>query len=166
MLTDDLLEIAKDKIGYTELANTIALEELKHRKMPSQEIAQYEPLDRKINAHTKENCLIDLEFPKKLLYFFVLWFPKARQLYSPNFMQNGYILKSDQSNYYSVLGFISIVTTLIIIHNLYYNSTVAFLVMWIALFLLSYLFDVYSNRQRQIRNIQKAVDSDEIPWGF
>jgi hypothetical protein len=166
MLTEDLLEIAKDKVGYTELANTVALEELKRRKVASEEIAKYEPLARKINAPTRENCLVDLEFPKKLFYFYVLWFPKARHFYSPNFMQNGYILKSNQSNYYSVLGFISIIATFIIVGSLYYNSIVAFLAVWITLFFLSYLFDVYFNRQRQMRNIQKAVDSGEIPWGF
>jgi len=166
MLTKDLLEIAKDKTGYSELASTVALEELKRRKVSSEKIAKYEPVARKINAPTKENCLVDLEFPKKLLYFYVLWFPKVRHFYSPNFMQKGYILKSNQSNYYSVLGFISIIATIIIVVSLYYNSIVAFLVVWIALFLLSYLFDVYFNRQRQMRNIQKAVDSGEIPWGF
>ena len=165
-LTEDLLEIAKDKVGYTELANAVALEELKRRNVTAEEIDKYEPLAREIDAATKENCVIDLELTKKLLYFYVLWFPKARYFYSPNFMQNGYILKSDQSNYYSVLGFISIVATFVIVDSTNYNSSLAFFLIWIALFLLSYLFDIYFNRQRQIRNIQKAVDSGEIPWGF
>ena len=166
MLTEELLEIAKDKIGYTELANTVALGELKRRKVSSEEITKYESSAHKINAPTRENSLVDLEFSKKLLYFYVLWFPKARHFYAPNFMQNGYILKKDQSNYYSVLGFISIVATFVSVDGLYFNSIIAFWVVWTVFFLLSYLFDVYFNRQRQMRNIQKAVDSGEIPWGF
>jgi len=166
MSTADLLEIAKDKTGYTELANTVALEELKRRKVTTEEIDNYKPLMRRISVLTMENCLIDLEFPKKLLYFYILWFPIIRGFYSPNFMQNGYILKQDQSNYYRILGAISIVATIIIANYICYNSIIAFLVIWIVLFLFSYLFDIYYNRQRQMRKIQKVIDSGEIPWGF
>lgn len=162
----DLLEIAKDKTGYTGLANTVAFEELKRRKVSPEEIAKYEPWVRKINAITRENCLVDLEFFKKLLYFYVLWFPGLWPYYSHSFIKNGYILKSDQSNYYRVLGFIAIVVTILITNRIHYNSLVAFLAIWIALFLLSYLFDIYFNRKRQMGNIQKAIDSGEIPWGF
>ena len=165
MSTEDLLEIAKDKIGYTELANSVALEKLKHRKVTPNEITQYESIFPKIDDDTKRNCLVDLEFSKKLLYFFVLWFPRARRLFASNFRQDGYILKIGQSNYYSVLGFIFVVASFIIASKLFYNLT-AFLILWIAFFFLSYLFDIYFNRQRQMENIQKAIDSGEIPWGL
>jgi len=132
----------------------------------TQEIMKYKPVASKIDESTRKNCLVDLEFSKKLLYFYVIWFPRARYFYRPDFMQKGYILKSNQSNYYKVLGFTSLAATVIIVYRLYYNSIFAFLTIWIVFFFLSYLFDIYFNRQRQVKNIQKVIDQGEIPWGF
>ena len=159
--TSDLLEIAKNKTSYTELANSIALKELKVRKIEPEIIAQYEPILNKINETTKENCLIDLTISHKLLYFYVLWFPKARRFYSPHFSSSGHMLKDNQSNYYSFSGFGSLVATIVIINILNEPSLLAFFAAWAVCFLLVYCFDVNYNRQRQIDNIKKILDKGE-----
>ena len=164
MPTEDLLEITKDKSGCTELAISVACDELRHRRVPREEIINYRPVLGKISEMTIKNCLIDLSFWQKVLYFYVLWFPKARYYYQPGFMQNGYILKDNQSNYYSIVGGISFFVA--IGYSFSSNSMVVFICTSIVLFFLCYLFDIYYNRDRQMKNIQKAVDQGEIPWGF
>nr|WP_294944795.1 hypothetical protein [uncultured Mucilaginibacter sp.] len=164
MATDGLLEIANDKTAYTELANSVAFEELMRRKVPVEEIKAYKPVLRRITRQTKDNCLIDLTFAQKLLYFFIMWFPKARYFYTPGFMPNGYILKDNQANYYLVLGFISFIISASV--GLSNGLAANFLAIWVGCFLLSYLFDSLFNKERQKKNIQKAVEMDELPWGF
>ena len=166
MDTTDLLEIAKNKTTYTELANSVALRELKSRKIEPEVIAQYEPILNKINDITKQNSRVDLSISHKLLYFYIMWFPKARHYYSPDFSSNGYMLKDNQSNYYSFSGFGSLVATIVLINFLNEATLFAFLITWTLCFLLIYLFDINYNRQRQIDNIKKILDKDEIPWGF
>lgn len=166
MSTDDLLGIAKDKVGYTELANSVAMDELKRRKVPVEEINSYEPTARKIDEATKENCLVDLEFSKKVLYFYLMWFPRARRFYKPYHKRDGYILKSDQSNYYSITGFASLVIACIVANKFNEDPLIPVLATWTALFFLFYSFDISYNRERQMKNIQQAIDSEEVPWDF
>ena len=164
MANEDLLEVANDKTAYTELANSVAFEELKRRKIPIEEIKAYKPVLRRTSQETKDNCLIDLSIFQKVLYFFILWFPKIRHFYQPEFKQNGYILKDNQANYYSVLGFISFIIAASV--GLSNGLIENFLVMWAGCFLAALLFDNLFNKDRQKSNIQKAVEMDELPWGF
>jgi len=53
----------------------------------TQEIMKYKPVASKIDESTRKNCLVDLEFSKKLLYFYVIWFPRARYFYRPDFKE-------------------------------------------------------------------------------
>ena len=65
--TESLLEIATNKYGFTELANLMALKELRKRKVPDQEIKDYKPvMVNKIDPLTRQNCLIDLKFFYKI----------------------------------------------------------------------------------------------------
>ncbi len=164
MPNEDLLEIANDKTAFTELANSVAFEELKRRKIPIEEIKAYKPVLRRISQETKENCLIDLSIFQKLSYFFFLCFPKIRHFYQPEFKQNGYILKDNQANYYSLLGMVSFIISISVgISN---GLVENFLATWTGCFLAALLFDNLFNKDRQKSNIQKAVEMDELPWGF
>jgi hypothetical protein len=135
------------KTAYTELANSVAFEELKRRKIPVEEIKAYKPVLRRINQETKDNCLIDLSIFQKLSYFFFLWFPKIRHFYQPEFKQNGYILKDKQANYYSLLGMVSFIISISV--GISYGLVESFLVIWAGCFLAALLFDILFNKDRQ-----------------
>jgi uncharacterized membrane protein YdjX (TVP38/TMEM64 family) len=47
-----------------------------------------------------------------------------------------------------------------------YGLVENFLVIWAGCFLAALLFDILFNKDRQKSNIQKAVEMDELPWGF
>ena len=57
----DPLEIYTNKEAYTELAQSVALEELKKRKVPKQDIDSYKPvLIERNDPEVLKNYLIDL----------------------------------------------------------------------------------------------------------
>lgn len=162
MNTGGLFEIIANKSGYTELAVSVAMNELKKRKIPEAEIRERGAvIHKKANKFWMENCLFDLSFSQKLAYYFILWMPRARVYYVENFRRNGYLLKNNQSNYYSVLGFASLMITLIC--SILSNSLFLLFSIWPSGFLLSYLYDINFNKQRQIENLQKIKDEGELP---
>lgn len=160
--TDDLLHIVANKSGYTELAISVAIKELKSRNISENEITkQGIVIHERENKYWMENCLFDLSFFQKLAYYFILWMSRARYSYSDNFKQEGYLLKVNQSNYYSVLGLLFLIVTFICV--IYSNSLLLLFGIWPSGFLLSYLYDINYNKQKQIRNIQKIKDEGELP---
>jgi uncharacterized protein YkvS len=77
MPNEDLLEIANNKTAYTELANSVAFEELKRRKIPVEEIKAYKPVLRRISQKIKDNCLIDLSIFQNYRTFLSCGFPRS-----------------------------------------------------------------------------------------
>jgi hypothetical protein len=162
METDDLLRITANKSGYTELAISVAIEELKKRGITEDQIRKTgEIIHEQANKLWMENCLFDLSFLQKMAYYFILWMPRLRIYFTKNFKQNGYLLKNDQSNYYSLLGFLFLIITFIF--SVLFNSSFLPVSLWPIGFLLSYLFDINFNKQRQIKNLQKIKDEGELP---
>ena len=160
--TESLLEIATNKYGFTELANLMALKELRKRKVPDQEIKDYKPvMVNKIDPLTRQNCLIDLKFFYKVLFYFI-FIPKLRRYFTYNYLPNGFILKQDQSYYYSVVGFCFCILSFAIME---YSGTNIF-ILWCLGFIPAYLFDIGFNKERQIRKLQAALDKDELPFGY
>jgi hypothetical protein len=102
-----------------------------------------------IRKITSPKYLIDLSFGEKFCYFF-LWMIMIR-FYRPYFLFNGYKLKSQQANYYGVLGFSFFFIMLGTLHL----SNYACLYVWSGGFILAYIFDVKYNRQRQINYLQR-----------
>ncbi|MEO6849461.1 MAG: hypothetical protein ABI203_01955 [Mucilaginibacter sp.] len=161
METADLLGITANKSGYTDLAISVAMKELKSRKVPEKEIRERgDVIYKQANKYWIENCLFDLSFSQKVVYYFILWIPRTRKYYSDNFRQNGYFLKLNQSNYYSFLGFIFFIGTFIC--GFTFNSLFLLFSTWPAGFLLSYLYDVNFNKLRQTTNLQKMKDDGEL----
>jgi hypothetical protein len=75
-------------------------------------------------------------------------------------MSDGYALKYQQQNYYSIVGF-SLFVVSILSTNLYRES---FLYIWISGFLVAYLFDVGYNKNRQIYILQEKVEQGIDPF--
>lgn len=104
--------------------------------------------DREEQALTK--AIVDLSiFIKAVSYFFFfLHFPRyGRSLLS---FDPDSILKRQQANYYLVTAISFLIIAVIVANN--YN--VSFLLLWCAGFGLSYLFDIFYNKQRQIDDIK------------
>jgi len=160
--TESLLEIATNKSGFTELANSVALKELRKRKVPDQEIRDYKPVFvDKIGPLTRQNCLADLNIFFKVLFYFV-FIPKLRSYFTYNYLPNGYILKQDQSYYYSVVGFSFCFLSFIIMEY----SNINIFLSWFLGFVPAYLFDIGFNKNRQIKNLQKALGKDVLRFGY
>ena len=160
MQTEQLLEILDRKFDYTELALSIALEELGNRKVSEEEITNYKNrlLDN-ANTYIKRNVSDDLTLIQKNLFYF-LWFPLLNFAFKMNFEQDGYVLKLKQANYYSLLGFLFFVLSGIVsvVFNL---SDLGSLAIWILGFIPSYFFDEYFNRQQQIEKLKRIFGDDD-----
>jgi hypothetical protein len=174
--TTDLLEIVNKKSDYTELAISVAHKELKARKVSAHEIKDYKSFEDPYKELWLKNCLFDLNFPQKAASYFLGMFNyflglivkrltvgiRTGPLYSPNFKAKGYLLKANQYNYYSVSGFSFFVIALIASQ---FSGSI-FLIVWIAGFLISYLFDIGYNKQRQTDKLHKIMDKGELSWGY
>lgn len=164
MTTDELLHIVSNKSGYTELAITVAKKELRYRKVSESEIENLSQIihDQE-NKFWMDNCLFDLRILAKLAYYFILWLPRMRYYYQSNFKQEGYLLKLNQSNYYTLLGVVFFILT--IVFSAYTNSVIA-LGIWPLGFILTYLYDLFYNRKRQINKFQKIIKEGELPIAY
>lgn len=154
--TDVLLEIVAENSGYTEFAVSLAMDELRHRKVSTEEIKNYRSVLRVIDPLVLDNYLSDLSLAMKLVSYFI-WFPRLRWWYTKNLSKNGYVLRSDQSRYYSVLGGIFLTCSIIFIWFSY-----SYLI-WPGGFLPVFLFDIYYNKERQIGFLQKKVEEGRGP---
>jgi hypothetical protein len=151
--TEKLMEIIDNKFGYTELAVSVAFEELAGRKISEEEIKNYKfkQIER-LNNYIKKNISHDLAFPQKNLFYFI-FIPILTFPFKQSFRERGYKLKIKQANYYSIFGFLFFsFSGLFLYQGLSNLFVVAF---WIAGFIPAYLMDEYFNRQRQIRKLQR-----------
>lgn len=171
METADLLEIMANKDNYTDLAISAATDELKNRKVPEEDIRNYKPvLKYKPDEKTIENYFVDLNILQKALsYFLVILFYKLvisrfgnRFAVARNIYPARYLLKSQQANYYMVAG-ISFAIAAVISNNVYPST---FIYIWVSGFIMSYLFDIGFNKQRQMNQIQEKFEQGQDPLAF
>jgi len=161
MQTDDLLKITANKSDYTDLAVSVALGELKKRKVPEGEIKSYKSaITHEIDKNVLDNYLFDLNIFQKLEFFTVI-VPLIRKRFRIHydFISTGYVLKSQQGNYYLVSGTCFLIGSAIV-SNI---SGMPFLAGWITGFVLSFLFDIGYNKEQQITALQKKVEEGKNP---
>nr|WP_067054351.1 hypothetical protein [Mucilaginibacter sp. L294] len=160
--TIDLLEIVANKNGYTELAVSVALAELRKRNVTNDEIRNYKSVFPQQNDELLvKNYLTDLNLFQKII-FYILWIPRIRSFFTMDFQSDGYVLKSQQSNYYSILGFVF--CFLALATSQYPNQT--YIAVWCGGFIASYLFDICFNRDKQITDLQKRLEDGKSMWGI
>lgn len=155
--TEKLMEIIDNKFGYSELAVSVAFEELANRKVSEEEIKNYKSKQiKRLNTYIKKNISDDLTLSQKNLFYFI-WLPLFTMGFKQNYRQEGCALKVKQANYYSLLGFLFFVLTAFLSQGLS-NLTAA--AIWIGGFIPSYLLDEYFNRQRQIKKLQRIFKDE------
>jgi hypothetical protein len=151
--TNELLEIIDRKFDYTELAVTVALEEIGRRNLSEENIREYkEEQVAQAKSFIKKNIVDDLNVFQKILFFFI-WLPLLNFPFKQNFRDGGYILKLKQANYYSLLGFVFMVFIAFSSGSNPHSDLTDFTI-WFLSFLPAYGFDEYFNRKRQIRRLR------------
>src|SRR5471030_85179 len=87
--TEKLMEIIDNKFGYTELAVTVAFEELSSRKISEEEIKSYKSKQlAKLNNYIKKNISDDLSLSQKNLFYFI-WLPLFTFPFKQNYREEG-----------------------------------------------------------------------------
>src|SRR4051812_45138504 len=82
---DKLMEIIDNKFDYTELAVTIAIQELSSRNITEDEVKSYKDKQvEKVTTFVKRNIVDDLNLLQKNLFFFI-WFPLLTYAFRRNF---------------------------------------------------------------------------------
>ncbi|HVV55253.1 MAG TPA: hypothetical protein VHC47_08015 [Mucilaginibacter sp.] len=160
--TEKLMEIIDNKFGYTELAVSVAFEELAGRKISEEEIKNYKSKQiEKLNAYIRKNIAHDLAFAQKNLFYF-LFIPLFTFPFKQGFKEKGYRLKTKQASYYSMFGFAFFVLAALFVFNGFSELFAA--AFWLSGFIPAYLMDEFFNRQRQIKKLQQLfgpVESEE-----
>jgi len=85
-----------------------------------------------------------------------------RWVFTANFSSDYYVLKTQQANYYSIVGFCMLVAG---IFGMRFDNWF-FLVIWFGGFVLAYFFDIYYDRARQIRDFDKKMADGKMPGDF
>ena len=160
LTTSQLMQILDRKFDYTELAITVAIEELAKRSPSEEDIKTYkeETLDV-LNVFIVKNIEEDLSTWQKML-FYLLWIPILTFVFKRNYREDGYILKLRQANYYSFTGFIALILSAIVSMPLNLSSF-GEIAVWMLGFFPAYLFDEYFNRQQQIKRLKKIFKVEE-----
>lgn len=155
--TEKLMEIIDNKFGYTELAVSVAFEELASRRISEEEIKNYKFKQlEKLNNYIKKNISHDLAFAEKNLFYF-LFLPLFTFPFKHTFKEKGYQLKIRQANYYALLGFLFFALASWFLYQGMSNLFV--IAFWLGGFIPAYLMDEFFNRQRQIRKLQRLFGS-------
>ncbi|MBS1525928.1 MAG: hypothetical protein JST19_09795, partial [Bacteroidetes bacterium] len=151
--TEKLMEIIDNKFGYTELAVSVAFEELAGRKISEEEIKSYKSKQiEKLNSYIRKNISNDLSLSQKNLFYFI-FIPLLTWPFKQSFREKGYRLKTKQATYYSMFGFAFFLVGLVFALQGYSNLFV--IALWIGGFIPAYLMDEFFNRQRQIKKLQE-----------
>ncbi|HTI61195.1 MAG TPA: hypothetical protein VL525_19370 [Mucilaginibacter sp.] len=157
--TEKLMEIIDNKFGYTEMAVSVAFEELASRKISEEEVKNYKSKQiEKLNNYIRKNISHDLSLSQKNLFYF-LFIPLLTAPFRLGFKEKGFKLKIKQANYYSLFGFIfCVLSTLFLVQGMSNLFVAAF---WMGGFIPAYLMDEFFNRQRQIKKLQKLFGQAE-----
>ncbi|MGF7081042.1 hypothetical protein [Mucilaginibacter sp. UYCu711] len=158
--TSELMNILDNKFSYTDLAVTVAIEELAKRSPSEEDVKNYkEEILDEVNTFIVNNIEVDLTTWQKML-FYLFWFPILTFAFKRNYREDGYILKVRQANYYSFVGFIALIISAFL--SLPLNlSSFGEIALWMTGFFPAYLFDEYFNRLQQIKKLKKIFKVDD-----
>jgi hypothetical protein len=103
---EELLDVLRNKEGYTALAAELAQEELSRRKVTNEEITVIEEEHKKNVEHFLVNyARVEMDFVQKCFFYFI-WIPLVHFVVKQRLREDGYLLKAKQAGYYSVMGFL------------------------------------------------------------
>jgi hypothetical protein len=144
--TGELLAIVREKEGYTEMAISVAQEELTKRNITDDQVREFDERVEEDNAVVLQKAREDLGIFQKCFFYFI-WVPLLHFPVKQNLREDGYFLKVRQAGYYSLAGFITFVITAFVSIALDLSDWPALLV-WILLILLAFGLDNFFNKKR------------------
>lgn len=158
MTAEDLLYILSAGSAYTDLAKTVAHEQLIKQGITGDEINKFlSNTTYDYSPEIRSNAFADIKLWQKLFLFFI-WPPRIRGWVNNKFYTKHQILKVRKSNYYLVAG----VSLFIISYIIYAAIQINLLISWAFSFVPAYLFDIGYNKNRQIKVIKEQLEKDEF----
>lgn len=158
--TEKLIEIIDNRANYTELAVEVAIAEFESRNVPKKEVTDYRVKQVDQLNSAVERSVEPLGFLQKLLFFF-LFIPLLHFAFKMNYRSDGAALKLRQSNYYSLIGFISLILSTLTIVAFDWNiadSTI--LGIWMIFFIPAYFFDDHFNKRIIVERTKRVLLED------
>jgi hypothetical protein len=161
--TEALLQIIAQDSGYTELAVSVALDELKVRQVSVEEIeASQEAIINEPDAELLENYLVDIGFFEKsgIYLFWFIWIrymTRSLVFKGAKFVTDGdtYILKAQQRRYYALMGFCFMMVAMCAGSQI--GSSAWYV--YFGGFFVAYIFDWLYNKDRRVRHLEEIMES-------
>lgn len=163
--TERLMEIIDNPANYTELAVEVAIAEFNSRNVPKHEVTNYhlKQVNNKVWAfktYIERNINIELNFIQKLLFFF-FFLPPFTFSFKLGYRREGFMLKLRQSNYYSLIGFVSLMLVVAAVVNFNLDlSDATTLGIWMIFFIPAYLLDGFFNRKVRVEKTKKILSEN------
>lgn len=143
---DELLAIVREQEGYTEMAISVAQEELAKRNVTDDQVREFDERTDEANAVALRQAWEKLGIFQKCFFYFI-WVPLLHFPVKQNLREDGYFFKVRQAGYYSLAGFIAFVITALVSVALDLSDWPALLV-WVVLILPAFALDNFFNKKR------------------
>jgi hypothetical protein len=143
--TDELLAIVRQPGDYTQLAVSVAKEELAKRNVTEDQELDFDKRVEQAKTialrYASEELSIGLKF-----FFYFIWIPLLHFAVKQNLREGGFRLKVQQAGYYSIAGFITFVITALVSTVLNLTDWPAGFV-WALLIVPALFLDKYVNKK-------------------
>ncbi|HEX8038958.1 MAG TPA: hypothetical protein VF490_07390 [Chryseosolibacter sp.] len=139
--THSLLSVLHRKHEYTAMAVQVARAELGRRKITTDEVDRFFEQQEQQQVAGRLLSSMPLSFCEKALFFFIWFVPRFQGgAFRTNYDDDGFIMKSRQSRFFSVAGFFSLIAVACI--SIYFTlSTIAGIGLLILFFLVCWHID-------------------------
>ncbi len=108
MSNSELMEIIDHKFEYTDLAVSVAIQELAKRNVSEEDVAKHKnKIVLEFQTAVEKNFIDDLTIGQKLLFFYIFWLPWLTSAIRRNFASDGFVLKYRQAGHFALMGMIS-----------------------------------------------------------
>lgn len=154
----ELMDIIDRKFEYTELAVTVAIQELGKRDVNEQDVANYkEKVFTEFHDEIQKNFVDDLTVTQKLLFFYFFWIPFVTIPIKNNFVRDGFLLKRSQAGFFSIMGFAACFISILLVSV----SSVLTYTIFILLGFLTLQYDLIIRRKKRMQTVYEQIKQSE-----
>ncbi|AWH86120.1 hypothetical protein HYN59_13815 [Flavobacterium album] len=154
----ELIDIIDRKFEYTELAVTIAIQELAKRNVDEQDVVKYkEKVFLEFRDEFQKNFVDDLSISQKLFFFYFFWIPFITIPLKNNFARDGFMLKRSQAGFFSTMGFAACFISIFLVSV---SSALTYAV-FILLGFLTLQYDLLIRRKNRLQASREQIKQSE-----
>ncbi len=155
---EELFLVVNNKRLYNEKIVRAAYQEINRRGLSKQEAKEIEKvLDRQSKIVTG-NIHEDILFLEKFGFYFLCFF-RLNRLVTRDYRKKGFVLKVRQATYYTLLGLVFLFSAIGI--GQFFHTFLIGAVIWVAGFLLTYLFNRFYFKETTIRRLEARTAKSE-----